>query len=60
MAGFAVEMIRASDKRERDAFASGVIVNRDDVIRIVAGNGGYAMPRSETRSRCATTFEAAI
>lgn len=41
-----VEVIRASGKRERYALASGVIVDRDDVIRIVTGNGGgYGDPR---------------
>ena len=44
-----VEVIRASGKRERYSLASGVIVNRDDVIRIVTGNGGgYGDPRERT------------
>jgi N-methylhydantoinase B len=35
-----VEVIRTSGERERYAFASGVTVNRDDVIRIHTGAGG--------------------
>jgi N-methylhydantoinase B len=35
-----VEVMRASGKRERYSLASGVILNRGDVIRIVTGNGG--------------------
>jgi N-methylhydantoinase B len=41
-----VEVIRASGAHERYSLASGVIVNRDDVIRIVTGNGGgYGDPK---------------
>jgi N-methylhydantoinase B len=41
-----VEVIRAAGGRERYSLASGVIVNRDDVIRIVTGNGGgYGDPK---------------
>jgi N-methylhydantoinase B len=41
-----VEVIRASGKRERYSLASGVIVNCNDVIRIVTGNGGgYGHPK---------------
>jgi len=46
-----VEVIRASGKRERYSLASGVIVNRDDVIRIVTGNGGgYGDPRERDQA----------
>jgi N-methylhydantoinase B len=46
-----VEVIRASGKRERYSLASGVIVNRDDVIRIVTGNGGgYGDPKERDRT----------
>jgi N-methylhydantoinase B len=41
-----VEVIRASGERERYSLASGVIVNCNDVIRIVTGNGGgYGPPK---------------
>ncbi|HXW19047.1 MAG TPA: hydantoinase B/oxoprolinase family protein, partial [Roseiarcus sp.] len=41
-----VEVIRSSGERERYSLASGVIVNRGDVIRIVTGNGGgYGPPQ---------------
>ena len=41
-----VEVIRASGERERYSLASGVIVNCNDVIRIVTGNGGgYGPPQ---------------
>jgi N-methylhydantoinase B len=41
-----VEVIRSSGQRERYSLASGVIVNRGDVIRIVTGNGGgYGAPQ---------------
>ncbi|HLW91293.1 MAG TPA: hydantoinase B/oxoprolinase family protein [Roseiarcus sp.] len=46
-----VEVIRASGKRERYSLASGVIVNRDDVIRIVTGNGGgYGDPKERDQA----------
>ena len=46
-----VEVIRTSGKRERYSLASGVIVNRDDVIRIVTGNGGgYGNPNQRERA----------
>ena len=46
-----VEVIRTSGKRERYSLASGVIVNRDDVIRIVTGNGGgYGTPNQRERA----------
>jgi N-methylhydantoinase B len=35
-----VEVVRATGKRERYSLASGVIVNKGDVIRIRTGNGG--------------------
>jgi N-methylhydantoinase B len=46
-----VEVIRTSGKRERYSLASGVMVNRDDVIRIVTGNGGgYGNPNQRERA----------
>jgi N-methylhydantoinase B len=45
-----VEVIRASGGRERYSLASGVIVNKGDVIRIVTGNGGgYGDPHERER-----------
>jgi len=45
-----VEVIRASGGRERYSLASGVIVNKGDVIRIVTGNGGgYGDPHERDR-----------
>jgi len=46
-----VEVIRASGKRERYSLASGVIVNRNDAIRIVTGNGGgYGDPKERNEA----------
>jgi N-methylhydantoinase B len=45
-----VEIVRANGKRERYSLASGVIVNKGDVIRIVTGNGGgYGEPSKRDR-----------
>ena len=45
-----VEVLRASGGRERYSLASGVILNKGDVIRIVTGNGGgYGDPRERDR-----------
>ena len=45
-----VEVLRASGGRERYSLASGVIVNKGDVIRIVTGNGGgYGDPHERDR-----------
>jgi N-methylhydantoinase B len=42
--------VRSTGKRERYSLASGVIVNKGDVIRIVTGNGGgYGDPRERDR-----------
>ena len=35
-----VEVIRIDGSTERYSFASGIVVNKDDVIRIVTGAGG--------------------
>jgi len=46
-----VEVIRASGERERYSLASGVIVNCNDVIRIVTGNGGgYGPPKQRDQA----------
>jgi N-methylhydantoinase B len=46
-----VEVLRVSGGRERYALASGVIVNKGDVIRIVTGNGGgYGDPHERGRN----------
>jgi N-methylhydantoinase B len=46
-----VEVIRTSGKRERYAIATGVIVNRGDIIRISTGNGaGYGDPKARDRA----------
>ena len=46
-----VQVIRTSGERERYALATGVIVNRGDVIRISTGNGaGYGDPRQRDRA----------
>ena len=43
-------MIRVSGGRERYSLASGVIVNKGDIIRIVTGNGGgYGDPHERDR-----------
>ena len=43
-------MIRTSGDRERYSLASGVIVNKGDVVRIVTGNGGgYGDPHERDR-----------
>ena len=45
-----VEVVRASGERERYSLASGVIVNKGDVIRILTGNGGgYGDPKERKR-----------
>jgi N-methylhydantoinase B len=45
-----VEVMRASGDRERYSLASGVILNKGDVIRIVTGNGGgYGDPHERDR-----------
>jgi len=45
-----VEVVRASGERERYSLASGVIVNKGDVIRILTGNGGgYGDPKERNR-----------
>ena len=45
-----VEVLRASGGRERYSLASGVILNKGDVIRIVTGNGGgYGDPHERDR-----------
>ena len=45
-----VEVVRASGARERYSLASGVIVNKGDVIRILTGNGGgYGDPKERNR-----------
>lgn len=45
-----VEVRRAGGSRERYAFATAVRVDRDDVVRIVTGNGGgYGDPRRRDR-----------
>lgn len=46
-----VEVIRAAGGRERYALASGVMVNKGDLIRIVTGNGGgYGDPSNRDRA----------
>lgn len=41
-----IEVIRADGRREHHAVVSGLLLNRDDVIRIVTANGGgYGDPR---------------
>jgi N-methylhydantoinase B len=46
-----VEVIRTSGKRERYAIATGVSVNRGDIIRISTGNGaGYGDPKARDRA----------
>lgn len=35
-----VEVIRPDSEPERYAFASGITVNKDDVIRVITGTGG--------------------
>lgn len=41
-----VELVRTDGRRERYAFATNVVVNTDDVIRIVTANGGgYGDPK---------------
>ncbi|HEX9168841.1 MAG TPA: hydantoinase B/oxoprolinase family protein [Roseiarcus sp.] len=45
-----VEVVRSTGKRERYSLASGVIVNKGDVIRIITGNGGgYGEPGQRDR-----------
>jgi N-methylhydantoinase B len=45
-----VELVRADGVRERYAFDSDVRVNRDDVVRVVTGNGaGYGDPAKRER-----------
>lgn len=45
-----VNVIRTDGSRERYAFVSGVIVNKDDVIRIVTGaGGGLGDPKNRNR-----------
>jgi N-methylhydantoinase B len=46
-----VEVIRADGSTERYAFASGVTINKDDVIRVVTGaGGGLGDPRKRERA----------
>jgi N-methylhydantoinase B len=41
-----IEVIRADGRREHHAVVGGLLLNRDDVIRIVTANGaGYGDPR---------------
>lgn len=45
-----VELIRTDGRKERYAFATNVVVNTNDVIRIVTANGGgYGEPRLRSR-----------
>ena len=53
-----VEVVRANGKRERFSLASGVIVNKGDVIRIVTGNGGgYGDPSERDRQAVLNDIE---
>lgn len=46
-----VELVRADGSRERHAFESDVRVNRNDVVRVVTGNGaGYGDPLKRERA----------
>lgn len=43
-------VIRTDGTKERYAYVSGVIVNKDDIIRIVTGaGGGFGDPKQESR-----------
>jgi len=45
-----VEVIRPDSEPERYAFASGITVNKDDVIRVITGTGGgIGDPRKRSR-----------
>ena len=45
-----IELIRKDGSREKFAFASGLVTNTDDVIRVVTGNGGgIGDPRERDR-----------
>lgn len=44
-----VELCRTDGRRERYSFATNVVVNKDDVIRIVTANGGgYGRPENRS------------
>jgi len=46
-----IELIRKDGSREKFAFASGLVTNTDDVIRVVTGNGGgIGDPRERDRA----------
>ena len=45
-----VELVRADGRRERHAFESNIRVDKDDVVRVVTGNGaGYGPPAQRAR-----------
>lgn len=44
-------MIRTDGTKERYAYVSGVIVNKDDIIRIVTGaGGGFGDPKNRNHA----------
>ena len=56
-----VEVRRVNGATERYAFATGVKLNKDDVVRIVTGNGGgFGDPHFRSKDALRAEFSAAI
>lgn len=53
-----VELVRTDGRKERYSFATNVVVNTNDVIRIVTANGGgYGEPSKRTREQIASDIK---
>lgn len=53
-----VELVRTNGAKERYSFATNVVVNTNDVIRIVTANGGgYGEPSKRTREQIASDIK---